>query len=200
MEKSLLAKRLQFARNSKVENARDFYPTPPWVTKSIIEVSPPVGKCWEPACGQGHMSQVLKDYGFDVLETDLYADEYGVGQKLDFLDQSKLPEGVQTIITNPPFVKGMEFCRKAIELNPDGRNMMFTRLTFLESIRRYKNLYSLFKPKEIWVFPRRPTLVANRLAVGGGGAVPYCWIIWEGNSEMTELKWIPFTEKDFDSK
>jgi hypothetical protein len=55
----------------------DFFPTPPWATRSLMErVLPhlgavPCGTIWEPAAGEGHMSGVLAEYG-GVYASDIH--------------------------------------------------------------------------------------------------------------------------------
>lgn len=41
-------------------------------------------KVWECACGEGHLSKVLKNRGYEVLSTDLIDRGYGIGN-IDFL-------------------------------------------------------------------------------------------------------------------
>src|ERR1700728_823481 len=41
----------------------DFYPTPDWATRALIDNEPFVGRIWEPACGDGTMVKVLRDTG-----------------------------------------------------------------------------------------------------------------------------------------
>jgi hypothetical protein len=53
----------------------DYSPTPPWATRGLIKRVFPVlnvptygQSAWEPACGEGHMAEVLSEY-FDVVES-----------------------------------------------------------------------------------------------------------------------------------
>ena len=50
----------------------DFYPTPEWATHALIENEYFSGTIWEPACGNGAMSRVLKKVSADVYSSDLY--------------------------------------------------------------------------------------------------------------------------------
>lgn len=45
---------------------------------------------WECACGQGDMAEVFKEYGHDVIATDLINRGYGQ-YNIDFLKVAKLP-------------------------------------------------------------------------------------------------------------
>jgi hypothetical protein len=44
---------------------------------------------WEPACGEGHMAKVLKEYFGRLDASDIYP--YGYGEVLDFL----IPQAVR---------------------------------------------------------------------------------------------------------
>jgi hypothetical protein len=96
----------------------DFYATPGWVTECLVgHVRAKPGSLWEPACGEGHMVQVLKDE-FLVLSSDI---DGGV----DFLKTTELPnQGVRGIITNPPYNQAEEFCMHALALTAPVRGFV----------------------------------------------------------------------------
>jgi hypothetical protein len=97
---------------------RDLYPTPAWVIAALAEhVDFQNLTVWEPACGDGRMSEALKLAGCSqVYSTDIV--DYGyVGQDeiLDFLSgEPKLP-GSRGIVTNPPFGKRGKLAEAFIE-------------------------------------------------------------------------------------
>ncbi len=64
----------------------DYYATPPEVTRAILDQEILEGSILEPACGEGHMSEVLREYypGSDIVSTDLVNRGYGQGD-IDFL-------------------------------------------------------------------------------------------------------------------
>lgn len=70
--------------NATHTNARrelDFYPTPPDVTHALMKFLRihPCNVVWEPACGDGAMAEVIKQYGHDVIASDLRHTGYGEG-------------------------------------------------------------------------------------------------------------------------
>ena len=80
-------------------NKNDFYPTPPEATLALLNKQKFEGNIWECACGDGAISKILIDEGYDVYSSDLIDRNYGdVG--LDFLEGNKKYD---KIITNPPF-------------------------------------------------------------------------------------------------
>src|SRR4051812_23450150 len=95
---------------------RDFYPTPAWVTEALLRrVRLPKG-IWEPCCGDGAMAQVLGAHGHRVVGTDLVDRGYGETNR-DFLAETRLPEGVTAIVTNPPYGRTLyKFVDRAPEL------------------------------------------------------------------------------------
>src|SRR5271169_5706228 len=77
----------------------DFYPTPDWATRALIDNERFEGRIWEPACGDGTMVRVLRDTGCPVDASDLYNRGYGqIG--FDFLKESR---AIENIVTNPPY-------------------------------------------------------------------------------------------------
>lgn len=80
--------------------AYEFYPTPPEATRALLSVEQFDGSIWEPACGDGAISKVLTEAGYQVVSTDLIDRGYGAGGH-DFL-KSTTPLA-KNIITNPPY-------------------------------------------------------------------------------------------------
>jgi hypothetical protein len=77
------------AQRTEPGDSPDDFPTPPWATRGLIEhVLEDKGAlakmtCLEPACGEGHMAKVLKEYFREVRCADAY--DYGYGLVRDFL-------------------------------------------------------------------------------------------------------------------
>jgi hypothetical protein len=81
---------------------RDFYATPAWVTEALLRHVWLRGPVWEPCCGDGAMSSVLADHGYDVVSTDLVDRGFGT-PGVDFLGSCVVPGGCRSIVTNPPY-------------------------------------------------------------------------------------------------
>lgn len=91
---------------------------------------------WEVACGEGHLSERLKEYGHEVYSTDLIDRGYGVGG-IDFLECPVKWDG--DILTNPPYKFAQQFVEHSLELINDGSKVfMFLKLQFLEGKARRK--------------------------------------------------------------
>lgn len=99
------------------------YETPPWVTGTLLRNVRLSGNVVEPACGSGKIARELRAVGFRVYANDVI--DYGfTGQDdlSDFLDWKRLPDGFESVVTNPPYGKGMSkiataFIWKALELS-----------------------------------------------------------------------------------
>ncbi|MDR3538315.1 MAG: hypothetical protein P4L71_17605 [Acetobacteraceae bacterium] len=81
---------------------RDFYATPSWVTEALLQHVTFRGPVWEPCCGDGAMSRVLADRGYDVVSTDLVERGFGTAG-VDFLACQAVPGGCRSVVTNPPY-------------------------------------------------------------------------------------------------
>jgi hypothetical protein len=81
---------------------RDFYATPAWVTQALLRHVRFRGPIWEPCCGDGAMSSVLADHGYDVVSTDLVDRGFGT-PGVDFLTCRVVRGDCRSIVTNPPY-------------------------------------------------------------------------------------------------
>jgi hypothetical protein len=180
----------------EAKDSLDFFPTPPWATRALCEwirmndtVHMKHMVAWEPACGAGDMAKTLKEYFGEVSASDI--DPQGYGDKVDFFDVTGID--VDWIITNPPFNKGEEFALHAHTLEPLGI-ALFTRLNFLESVGRYKNLFCVHPPSHVLVFTERVPIHKGKLTKTGSTATAYCWIVWRRKylaAKDTQVVWIP---------
>jgi len=177
----------------KEREADDFYATSPIGTFALLKKEAFNKKIWEPACGSGHISNVLLSKGYEVFSTDLFDRGYGF-HGLDFLgDEAKGYAGKYDIITNPPYKYAEQFCLRAIELC-NHKVAMLMRILFLEGIQRYNNLFSVFPPTKVYVFSFRLQNAKNgefKKYEKTGSAQGYAWYIWEkGYNGKTELRWM----------
>lgn len=61
----------------------DYYATEPKATEWLCKLERFEGRILEPSCGEGHMSEVLKAAGYEVVSRDLV--DRGYGEVADFL-------------------------------------------------------------------------------------------------------------------
>ena len=173
----------------------DFYATDPQAVKIFLETLKKdkviLNKhIWECACGQGHMAEVFKEYGYSVIASDLI--NRGYGHKLDFLNaEACLPVD---IFTNPPFKLAEDFVYKSMQiLNEKSKLGLFLKIQFLETKKR-KKLFEKYPPKFIYIYSARQQCALNgnfKKYKKGGKTFAYIWIIWEkGFIGETITRWI----------
>lgn len=179
-----------------LRQAEDWYVTPPECTTGILGVETFRQSIWEPACGDGAISEVLKEKGHKVLSTDLIDRGYISGKGgMDFLKTSINPGYSFDIVTNPPYKLAEQFIDHAHHLGA-GKVAMLLRLAFLEGVGRRDRLFASRPPARVWVMSKRPTLWHGADPAGRkttGGATAYAWFVWEPvkpAAAATELGWI----------
>lgn len=172
----------------------DFYATEPKALELLLEVEEFSHHVWECACGKGHLSDVLKEHGHDVKSSDLIDRGYRGTVVQDFLSVTKgdiQKDFPRDIITNPPYSRGMNFVKHALELSEDGTKIaMFLKVQFLEGQARRK-LFEEYPPKTIYVSSSRLLCAKNGdFESVQSSAIAYAWYIWEkGYTGDTVVKW-----------
>lgn len=171
----------------------DYYATEPAAVNSLFDQTDffeGVNKVWECACGAGHLSKRMGELGLDVYSTDLYNHNYGI-DGVDFLACNSLPKGVDCILTNPPYVKALEFCEKCVELGVP-KFAMFLKLTFLEGKTR-RTFFEQHPPRYVHVFSNRVICAMNGdpEMFQKSSASCYAWFVWEkGYKGKPEITWL----------
>lgn len=173
----------------------DYYATEPKAVEELLKVEKFAPHIWECACGEGHISEVLKNNGYRVFSSDLIDRGYKDTKAIDFLTTTKeqvKEEIPHDIITNPPYKYAKEFVEHALEISMDSTKIaMLLKLTFLEGKAR-RELFKKYPPKTIYVFSSRIKCAKNgKFDEIGSSAVAYGWFIWEkGYTGNPVVKWI----------
>ena len=126
------------AQRFEAKDSLDDFPTPPWATRALLEHVIPKANfahlsVWEPACGEGHMAKVLREYFKQTDASDVFP--YGYGDVSDFL-APQIVRDADWIITNPPFRLAEAFALKALSLANIGVALL-ARTVLIESVGRY---------------------------------------------------------------
>jgi hypothetical protein len=134
----------------------EFNATPSWVTEALLSHVRFRGPVWEPCCGDGAMSKVFAERGYDVVSSDLVDRGFGT-PGVDFLACQTVPGGCQSIVTNPPFGDSgshagqsrspeamLGFLRHAMRLTAsvEGQLALLVRLQWLAGKRAAETLSS----------------------------------------------------------
>ena len=163
------------------ERGLDVYQTPAPAVRALLDVEPFSGPIWEPACGPGAIVRVLREAGHRVVATDLV--NYGCPDatgEMDFLLQKRAPEGVELILTNPPFMHANDFVRHALTLVP--RVVMLLRLAFLEGQGR-SDVLDGGQLARVYVFRNRLPMMHRNGWEGpqASSALALSWFVWDRN-------------------
>lgn len=192
-------------RRVEPHDSLDDFPTPPWATRALCEwiedsiINWSDGphpmrsmSCREPAANRGHMVRPLREYFDLVTGSDIF--DYGAGfPQADYLFGPD-PSPTDWTITNPPFRLAEQFIDRALRTSTYGVAVI-VRMAFLESVGRYRDLFSVTPPTDILQFAERVPMHKGKLAgKGGTTATAYCWLVWRKGREDSDgprFGWIP---------
>jgi len=169
--------------------ALDFYATDKRAIEELLNREKFKTTVYEPACGQGHIGKVLKEYGYKVKATDICYRGYGQEREVDFFT---VKENTLDIVTNPPYFCADKFIKHALEISKSGTKIaMLFRLAFLEGQKRYE-MFKKYTPERVYVFSKRLSCAKNgNFHECKSNAIAFAWFIWEvGYTGRTEIKWI----------
>ena len=182
----------QSRRHPLAERGLDLYETPTVAVEAVLRVEPvPLG-VWEPSAGRGAIVRVLRARGHDVVASDVC--DYGF--PLDFvgdcLAQTRMPDGCDCILTNPPFQIATKFAAHALELAP--RVIMLLRLAFLETERR-RHILEDRGLARVHVFRKRLPFMHRASWTGrkANSGMAFAWMAWDrehkGAATINRISW-----------
>jgi hypothetical protein len=175
----------QMLVNHKNESRRelDFYPTPVECTIALCEflknLYPTLyfQNVIEPACGKGHMSEVMKYYFKSVESYDIR--DTGYGKVGDYL---RMPfTKTDALITNPPFDDSERFIEKALSEKHEIIAMLLKSQYWHSNRRRI--LFESCRPSYVLPLTWRPDFMAGE---GTGGTMEVLWTVWTFPREEEE--------------
>lgn len=156
----------------------DFYPTPPEVTQVLLDFLkiPKESFIWEPACGDGHMVEVMKENGYVVHGTDIQ-------NGTDFLEVKETT--ADWIITNPPFSLADEFVEHCAKLRVPFALLLKSQYWHA---RKRNDLFYKYPPRYILPLTWRPDFLFHKRADGERAAplMDVMWCVWNGKSTITQ--------------
>lgn len=162
----------------------DFYPTPAWCVRRLIEAAAlPGGRWLEPAAGRGDIIRAVDAARSDVTWTAVelrpecrpaLAAATGSARRVRIGDFTKLAADelgpVDVVITNPPYSIAMEMLEHALTLRATGV-VMLLRLNFLASGARASFMRK--HVPDVYVLPNRPSFSGR-----GTDSIEYAWFVW----------------------
>ncbi|MCJ8142944.1 hypothetical protein MKI84_08445 [Ancylobacter sp. A5.8] len=170
----------------------DFFPTPPWATRAFVKfvalpilgVNPDLDIIDEPACGEGHMAEPLRETFQFVSASDIHP--YGYGEVSDFLFSN---DACDWVFTNPPFNLAVEFVRKSLSVASRGCAFL-VRTAWLHTDERH-HLFTEHPPHVVAYYTERVPMHRGRWKPKGSTATDYCWVCWVRDAAPRPPMWIP---------
>jgi hypothetical protein len=128
------------SHSEKEREKNDYYATDPSSLEKYLEalkrdhITLDIN-IWECACGEGHLSKLLEQKGFNVKSTDLIDRGYGEGG-IDFINTQTKWGGY--ILTNPPYKYAKEFVEHSLELINEGEYViMFLKIQLMNLLEEW---------------------------------------------------------------
>lgn len=164
-------------RSGKFRPADDHFATPREAVYPLVRHLALPKMIDEPACGEGHIARVLKEYGYIVNASNLVDRGYG-RTGVDFLRTTE--RGATCLVANPPFSLDEEFVSHALELGYEIA-IFFLRLKWLCGADRYRDILAPHPPCLVLPFIQRITFFAGDTAVEeqpGWNTEDFAWFVW----------------------
>lgn len=171
----------------------DFYPTPEVATRALLRNTYFTGPVWEPACGDGAITKVLRRAGFLVHSSDIVKRKGITLKQNDFLTSSWTPPEFNSIITNPPYSLAIPFARVAIDHGVDVA--FFLKSAILSGHKAWSQLFKE-KPPSLVLSLERP-VPYRRDGVWVRGSFGHVWVVWRRNPTRfreTTIRWVGLDE------
>lgn len=184
---------LMLGVNKDIEREEnDFYATNPKALGLFLDNYKELNKTvWECACGQGHLSKLLEEKGYNVYSSDLVDRGYGE-TPINFLESMSITKWDGDILTNPPFKLAELFVERGMKLLETGNHLiLFLKIQFLEGQTR-KKLFKRFPPKYVYCHSSRQQCARDgRFDLYTATTQFYAWYVWEKDFfGETIIKWI----------
>lgn len=176
---------------------KDFYETPPWMTRALLAHVPEIsGTILEPCCGDLSIEAVLSSEAFGALSPTVAGESFSVRLITNDIDPQRPAEyhydasdeelyrriahdygGVDWVITNPPYQ--MPLCTRIVSLAERHARIgiaMMLRISFKEPTAKVN-------PRGPWLdaHPMARELVMPRHSFTDNGKSDSCttaWMIW----------------------
>ncbi len=195
MKGNLMSNQIDVAHSiqgvSKGRPDGDFYPTPPYATRELLKREVFRGSIYEPACGDGAISEVLKDTypNQKIYSTDLFDRGYGDKSGIDFITYDYKDFKVDNIITNPPYSLAQDFVVKSLQIT-NQKVAMLLKIQFLEGKKRYE-MFQNTPLKTVYVFSKRLNMTRNGDKMKNSTMLCFAWFVWEKEyANKPYINWI----------
>lgn len=174
--------------------ARDFYPTPPAVTRALYRRYEPIlskTTVWEPCAGDGAIVRALVDAGVPrVVGSDIEPLHPGIAT-LDVFAQKSLPSKIGAVVTNPPFEIAAQIIQhiQTMQGGPPHMMALVLKATFWHA-RSRAPLFAAHRPAAIHPLRWRPDFKGL-----GAPTMDVMWCVWlKGGGPITRYEPMDYPE------
>lgn len=182
-----------YKKNNKERAELDYYATP---TPEVINILDTLKYDFtkktilEPCVGGGHMLNGIIEYceknnqtpakyiGTEWANRGYTNPKAEITYGLDFLADDYPINQADVIIMNPPYATLEPFLIRALEIAQD-KLIVLCRTQVLEGVGRYKNIFSINPPTDIYQYIDRIQCWRNGKKPQGSSAQAYCWLVWD---------------------
>ena len=182
-----------YKKNNKERAELDYYATP---TAEVINILNTLKYDFtketvlEPCIGGGHMLNGIIEYcennnqipakyiGTEWADRGYTNPKVEITYGLDFLADDYPINQADVIIMNPPYATLEPFLIRALEIAKD-KLIVLCRTQVLEGVGRYKNIFSINPPTDIYQYIDRIQCWRNGEKPQGSSAQAYCWLVWD---------------------
>lgn len=186
MADTLIGSKIAGGNSSIGRKESDFYPTPWEATHAILrflnencKVAISATTIWEPACGNGDMSNEMREIGFDVIATD-------IRQGVDFLKAELVP--CDWIITNPPFSNAGLFIERCIK--HEKPFALLLKCQYWHARKRLE-LFQKYPPSHILPLTWRVNFLPDK--ENASPLMDVMWVVWDGTHDT---RYIPLKKPE----
>jgi len=168
----------------KVKRDYDYYVTPEWVIRKLLEHRKLYGHILDPTAGDGAIAKAIRNFGYTNPLTSVEIrgveekklQEFGNVFISDFLTWQP-DQKYDTIITNPPYNIAKEIIMKCFEVvSEKGQIIMLMKTAYLESGDRY-NFWHNYPVSFLYALSERPYFDDDYQT----DQAAYAWFIWDGS-------------------
>ena len=170
----------------------DFYPTPEWCTRVVLERAVTEYIVFDPCAGDGAILRVAKELGREVWAKEIRPEcesalQSICGRLVVIGDALRNPAFGQAlvaepaaVVTNPPYSLAREFID--VYTRRYRKAAFLLRLNFLGSQQR-AHWWIANPPAKVLVLSRRPSFTGK-----GTDATEYAWFVWDGFTASGETR------------
>lgn len=181
----------------KNNNDLDFYETPAWATTKAVEqmivdgVLDKYEDIYDPCCGAGAITDVLKTYFENVRASDIQEELYIDGKK--GIDVYDIPDNAcEVVFTNPPYGLMTKDNMLNEFLRISSKKVVLLLNVFFLSSRARKEMLETSSLRHVYIHSDRLTMHPyNSPKPKNGGTKMYVWCVWDKdyNGKPT-ISWI----------